>query len=72
MFMFFDLHQLYLYVHIRVTAAAGVIAAIPVPFIDAGINIIVLANEVRHYMSVFGINRENVYSLENFDHSLLR
>ena len=57
---------------VRVTAAAGVIAAIPVPFIDAGINIIVLANEVRHYMSVFGINRENVYSLENFDHSLLR
>lgn len=57
---------------VKVTAGAGIIAAIPVPFLDVGVNIAVLANEVRHYMSVFGINRENVYSLNDFDHSLLR
>ena len=57
---------------VRVTALAGIIAAIPVPGVDAAINTGVLANEVRHYMSVFGINRERVYSLKDFDHSLLR
>jgi uncharacterized protein (DUF697 family) len=54
------------------TALAASIAAIPVPGLDAAINTGLLVHEVHHYMSVFGINAERVYSLRNFDHSLLK
>ena len=54
------------------TALAASLAAIPVPVLDVAINTGVLVHEVRHYMSVFGINRQRVYSLKKFDHSLLK
>jgi uncharacterized protein (DUF697 family) len=56
---------------IATVLAAGV-AAIPVPGVDVAINIALLIHEVCHYMSVFAINRKRVYSLRNFDHSLLK
>ena len=56
---------------IATVLAAGV-AAIPVPGVDVAINTALLVHEVCHYMSVFGINRKRVYSLRNFDHSLLK
>ena len=54
------------------TAVTASIAAIPVPGVDVAINTALLVHEVCHYMSVFGINRKRVYSLRNFDHSLLK
>jgi uncharacterized protein (DUF697 family) len=53
------------------TAVTAIIAAIPVPGLYVASNTGLLVYEVRHYMSVFGINTERVYSLTNFDHSLL-
>ena len=53
------------------TAVTASIAAIPVPGLDVVINTALLVHEVCHYMSVFGINTGRVYSLTNFDHSLL-
>ena len=41
------------------------------PGVDVAINIALLIHEVCHYMSVFEINTGRVYSLTNFDHSLL-
>ena len=55
---------------VRVTALAAGIAAIPVPGVDVAVNI--LAHEVSYYMRVFGVERESVYSLRYFDHSLLK
>jgi hypothetical protein len=43
-----------------------------VPGVDVAINTVFLLHEVRHYMSVFGIDRERVNSLKDFDHSLLK
>jgi hypothetical protein len=40
------------------TALAAGVAAIPVPGVDVAINTVFLLLEVRHYMSVFGIDRE--------------
>lgn len=54
------------------TALAAGAAAIPVTCVDLAINTVLLAYEVRHYMHVFGVNREKVYSLRHFDHSLLK
>jgi uncharacterized protein (DUF697 family) len=54
------------------TALAAGVAAIPVPGVDVAINTVFLFHEVRHYMSVFGIDRERVNSLKGFDHSLLK
>ena len=51
--------------------AAGV-AAIPVPGVDVAINTLFFVHEVCHYMSVFGVDRERVNSLKDFDHSLLK
>ena len=56
---------------IATVLVAGV-AAIPVPGVDVAINTVLLIHEVCHYMSVFAINRKRVYSLRNFDHSLLK
>ena len=42
------------------------------PGVDVAINTALLIHEVCHYMSVFAINRKRVYSLRNFDHSLLK
>lgn len=42
------------------------------PGVDIAVNISVLVHEVCHYMSVFGVNRQRVYSLKDFDHSLLK
>jgi hypothetical protein len=52
-------------------SVAASIAAIPVPGLDVVINTALLVHEVCHYMSVFEINTGRVYSLTNFDHSLL-
>jgi uncharacterized protein (DUF697 family) len=54
------------------TALAAGIAAFPIPGVDVAINTVLLAHEVFHYISVFGINRKRVDSLRNFDHSLLK
>ena len=54
------------------TALAAGVAAIPVPGVDIAINTVYLLHELRHYMSVFGIDRERVNSLKGFEHSLLK
>jgi uncharacterized protein (DUF697 family) len=54
------------------TALAAGIAAIPVPGGDVVINTVFLVHEVRHYMSVFGVEQERVNALKDFDHSLLK
>ena len=53
------------------TAIATGIASFPVAGAFVSYNTGLLEYEVRHYMSVFGINAKRVYSLTNFDHSLL-
>ena len=53
------------------TAVTAGIAAFPVAGVYVTYNTDLLVHEVRHYMSVFGINSDRVYSLANFDHSLL-
>ena len=44
------------------------------PGVDVVSNTVFLVQEMRHYMSVFGVNRQRVdrYSLNNFDYSLLK
>ena len=54
------------------TALASGVAAIPVPGADVAVNTALLVHEVRHYMSVFGIDLKRVNSLKDFDHSLLK
>ena len=54
------------------TALAAGVAAIPVLGVNAAVNTVLLVHEVRHYMSVFGVERERVNSLKDFDHSLLK
>jgi uncharacterized protein (DUF697 family)/GTPase Era involved in 16S rRNA processing len=57
---------------IAATAFAATVAAIPLPGLDVVVNTALLVEEVRHYMSVFGVERERVNSLKDFDHSLLK
>ena len=57
---------------VTATVLADGVAAIPVPGVDVAINTALLVHEVCYYMSVFGINRKRVYSLRNFDYSLLK
>lgn len=57
---------------VRAIALAAGIAAIPVPVVDVAVHIALLAHEVSYYMRVFGVERESVYSLRDFDHSLLK
>ena len=54
------------------TALAAGVAAIPVLGVNAAVNTVLLVHEVRHYMSVFGVDRERVNSFKDFDHSLLK
>ena len=54
------------------TAFAAGIAAIPVPGGNVAINTVFLVHEVRHYMSVFGVEQERVNALKDFDLSLLK
>jgi hypothetical protein len=56
---------------VATTALAASVAAIPLPGVDVDVNTALLVEEVHHYMSVFGINRQRIYSLKDFDHSLL-
>jgi hypothetical protein len=57
---------------IAATALAAGVAAIPVPDVDIAVNTALLIHEVCHYMRVFGVNRQRVYSLKDFDISLLK
>ena len=57
---------------VAATAHATGIAAIPVPGVDVAIITTLLVHEVHHYMSVFGVNRQRVYSLKDFDHAILK
>ena len=57
---------------ILVTAFAAGVAAIPVEYIDIAVNVALLVHEVHHYMHVFGFKQERVYSLKDFDNSLLK
>ena len=51
--------------------AAGA-AALPLPGADIAVNTVLMARETSHYMHVFGIDKEKVEALQNFDHSLLK
>jgi hypothetical protein len=58
-------------IQVNISALAASVAAIPLPGVDVDVNTALLVEEVHHYMSVFGINRQRIYSLKDFDHSLL-
>jgi len=49
---------------VAATALSAGVAAIPVPGVDVAVITALLVHEVRHYMSVFGVNRQRVYSLK--------
>lgn len=57
---------------IGVTVGTSIISAVPVPGLDMAINFGILVNEVRHYINVFGLSRDHLESLKDFDHSLLK
>ena len=57
---------------VRATVLAAGIAAIPLPGVDVPVNIALLVHEVSYYMRIFRVERESVYSLRDFDHSLLK
>jgi GTP-binding protein EngB required for normal cell division len=57
---------------VTATAHAAGVAYILVPVVGVGGNIKFLADEVCHYMSVFGVDPERINSLKDFDHSLLK
>lgn len=57
---------------IAVTTGTALISAIPVPFIDLGINIGILVGVIHHYINVFGLSRKQMESLQNFDYDQLK
>ena len=56
----------------KIVAATVHAVRVAVPLVGVGGNIIFLADEVRHYIRVFGVDPERVNSLKDFDHSLLK
>ena len=57
---------------VAATALAAGVATIPVSGVDVAVMTAMLVHKVRHSMSVFGVNRQRVYSLKDVDHSLLK
>lgn len=57
---------------IAVTVGTSIIAGIPLPFVDLAINLGIIVTEIKHYITVFGLSKKQMDSLQNFDYNQLK